>query len=472
MTTSVRSAASRCGTASLCRAAFCALLAFASASLAAAQTAPTPSKATMEDLRGLAPVSALSNTPAGESTLAANLRVTGGIETGKIHQPTLLPFKEQEQLALADVYTPGHDLAQLSDGLGTKLSAAYLTHFHVIDRGHDTPLAPAMERLVAFSLSTTGNHSNAGKFFFGDGTTDGTVPVSPEVKAIYAEIHGSPDPFGRAYHLPAGAKGSDPYGDSRPFQTEPAFKHYSGTDYFHTPATNDEYDRGRLMDLTKNPSYPSGHTTHGYTGSLILALLVPSRYQQMVARGAEYGNDRILVGAHYAMDVLGGRTLALHDMAHLLANDPAYVKESPDGQLPPIGDFQAAIKAARAELTPILEAACGAKVETCAADDTGRFRHADANQAFYEATQTYDLGVAHPETANKVEDVAKIAPEAGYLLTTAFPGLSLEQADRILTETEGPGGGFLDDGSNFGLYSRINLYAAAGAAAQRSAVAR
>ena len=79
------------------------------------------------------------------------------------------------------------------------------------------------------------------------------------------------------------------------------------------------------MNLIDSPSYPSGHTTYGYMGSLVLAVLVPERYQQMIARGAEYGNDRILMGAHYAMDVLGGRTLALYDLAHLLANDPAYV---------------------------------------------------------------------------------------------------------------------------------------------------
>ena len=60
-----------------------------------------------------------------------------------------------------------------------------------------------------------------------------------------------------------------------------------------------------------------------------------------------------------------------------------------------------------------------------------------------------------------MEDVGALAPEAGYLLTVAFPKLSLEEANRILTETEGPGGGFLDDGSAFGVYSRLNLYAAA-----------
>ena len=45
-----------------------------------------------------------------------------------------------------------------------------------------------------------------------------------------------------------------------------------------------------------------------------------------------------------------------------------------------------------------------------------------------------------------------------------------EASDQILTETEGPGGGFLDDGvSPFGIYSRLNLYAAAGLAAERAA---
>ncbi len=76
------------------------------------------------------------------------------------------------------------------------------------------------------------------------------------------------------------------------------------------------------MNLLDSPSYPSGHTTYGYTESVVLAILVPERYQQMITRAAEYGSNRIVVGAHYAMDVLGGRAVALHAVAHLLANDP------------------------------------------------------------------------------------------------------------------------------------------------------
>ena len=135
---------------------------------------------------------------------------------------------------------------------------------------------------------------------------------------------------------------------------------------------------------------------------------------------------------------------------------------------PTIGDFRAAVATARADLTKALEAACGDTVAACARQDNGRFNAPAMNEAFYATTQTYGLAIAHPETADKVEDVGALAPEAGNLLTAAFPKLSLEEANRILTETEGPGGGFLDNGSAFGVYSRLNLYAAAGRAAALS----
>ena len=120
-------------------------------------------------------------------------------------------------------------------------------------------------------------------------------------------------------------------------------------------------------------------------------------------------------------------------------------------------------------MTSALKAACGNTIKVCAKEDTGRLSNPAANEAFYAATQTYNLPVVYPKNAGVLEDVGKLAPEAGYLLTVAFPSLTLEQANKILTETEGPGGGFLDDGSSFGVYSRLNLYAAAGRAAQVAA---
>jgi hypothetical protein len=420
---------------------------------AQAQTA-----ADLAALKGLAPVTVLGKDDAGKAALGANYTVTGGIQTHAMEQPTLLPFAAQQQLALRDVFQTTGNLAQLADGLGTALEGAYVARAHYTDRTKFTSVSKSVADLINFALGTSSANSNSGKYFFANETTDGAKPVSSEASAILKANGGATDPFGVAYGKPRGTAGADKFGDSRPFQTEPSLTKIAGPDYFNTPADNYVYNRGPMMDLTDSPSYPSGHTTYGYTGTLLLAMLVPERAPQLIARGAEYGNDRIIVGAHYAMDVLGGRTLALYDMAHLLANDPAYVGKPVRGVS--ISDFRGAVTAARVELGKVLSAACGNTVAACALEDTGRFSNPAADEAFYASTQTYTLPVVWGKNAGAVEDVAKLAPEAGYLLTTAFPSLTLEQANKILTETEGPGGGFLDDGSGFGVYSRLNLYAA------------
>jgi PAP2 superfamily len=429
--------------------------------------------------KGLAPVSALAGSAAGRAALAANFTVTGGIQTGVIRQPTLLPFGDQQQQALRDAFITDGNLAELADGLGTTLSAAYQARAHYLDREKFTSVSDAVKDVMAYANSTSGADSNAAKYFFANGTTNGKTPVSDEALVIFKSVGGAPDPFGLAYDRPAGSPGADVYGNSRPFQTEPRIAPIVGPDYFNVPADNEVYNRGPIMNLVNSPSFPSGHTTYGYMGSLLLAVLTPERYQEMVVRGAEYGNDRIIMGAHYAMDVLGGRTLATYDLAHLLANDPAYMNRplrnvatmtaTSDAQVPAtVGDFRAAVERARADLDKALQAACGDSIAVCARQDTGRFNEQAMNEAFYASTQTYGLPVTHPETADKVEDVGTLAPEAGNLLTAAFPKRTLEEANRILTETEGPGGGFLDDGSAFGVYSRIDLYAAAGRAAALS----
>jgi hypothetical protein len=431
-------------------------------------TARAQSAAELAALKGLAPVTILSKTDEGKAALSANYIVTGGIETGDVRQPTLLPFPEQQRQALRDAFMTEGNLAELADGLGTTLGSAYLARYHYIDQKHTSKMPQSIADLIHYATSISGPQSNMGKYLFANGTTDGKIPVSPEALEIVTSIGGSEDVFGKAYGLPAGSANANPYGDSRPFQTEKKFVQYAGKDYFNRPAGNLVFNYGPAMDLTDSPSYPSGHTTYGYTGAVLLAILVPERYAQMVVRGAEYGNDRIIVGSHYAMDVMGGRTLALYDLAHLLANDPAYMGLSIRGATP-IKDFRDAVRQARAELLSVLQSGCGNTIETCASEDTGRFSSPAADEAFYAVTQTYDLGVVYPKNAGVLEDVGKVAPEAGYLLTVAFPAVALEQADRILTETEGPGGGFLDDGSAFGVYSRLNLYAASQRAAQFSA---
>jgi hypothetical protein len=441
------------------------VLGIATLSLLVPFQASAQSVTDMTAIKGLAPVTVLSTTDTGNAALGANYVATGGIQTGAITQPTLLPFAQQQQQALRDVFMTTGNLAQLADGLGTTLGAAYLARAHYLDRGHFTSLSQSVAEVIGYAYTTAWGNAASCKFYFANQTTDGKAPVSGKAKAILTKVGGTPDMFGRAYNLPAGNAGADAYGNSRPFQTEPSLTRITGPDYFNAPADNLVYNRGPVMNLLNSPSFPSGHTTYGYTGAVVLAVLVPERYAQMMVRAAEYGNSRIIMGAHYAMDVLAGRTLALFDMAHLLANDPAYVGQSLKG-VSTIKDFQAAMKKARAELVTALQSGCGGTLDVCAAQDTGRMSMVAANDAFYASTMTYNLPVVYPKNANILEDVGKLAPEAGYLLTVAFPSLTLEQANKLLTETEGPGGGFLDDGSAFGVYSRLNLYAAAKRAAE------
>jgi len=434
---------------------------------ATAALADPLSPATLTALKGLAPATALANTEAGRAALAANFSVTGGVQTGAIRQPTLMPFPMQQEQALRDAFIAFFNLTDLSDGLGTTLGAAYQARAHYLDREKFTSVSKPVADVINYAESVALSDAGAGKFFFANGTLDSKTPAPAEVVGIFKEVNGAPDPFGRAYNRPAGSPGADRFGNSRPFQTEPIQSPIAGPDFFNTPASNSVYNRGPVMNLVDSPSYPSGHSTYGFTGAITLAVLVPDRYSEMIARGAEYANDRIILGAHYTMDVLSGRTLASWEVAHLLANDPAFMSR-PVRSGEPVGDFRAAVASARADVAKALEAGCGDAVAACARQDVGRFSDASADEAFYATTQTYGLPVVHPEIAARQEDVGALAPEAGNLLTVAFPKLSLEEADRILTETEGPGGGFLDDGSAFGVYSRLNLYEAGRRAAALS----
>ena len=123
----------------------------------------------MVALKGLAPVSALANTPEGRAALAANYTVTGGIQTGEIRQPTLLPFAEQRQQALQDAFITGGNLAQLADGLGTTLGSAYLARAHYIDRKHFTSLSPLLAQVIAYAEMASEKNSGVGKYFFANG---------------------------------------------------------------------------------------------------------------------------------------------------------------------------------------------------------------------------------------------------------------------------------------------------------------
>lgn len=74
------------------------------------------------------------------------------------------------------------------------------------------------------------------------------------------------------------------------------------------------------IDLPRNASYPSGHSTVGDLDALILAELAPDLKDAIMARGLQIGNDRVIAGVHFPSDVDAGHTLA-HDLfAKLMAS--------------------------------------------------------------------------------------------------------------------------------------------------------
>jgi acid phosphatase (class A) len=77
------------------------------------------------------------------------------------------------------------------------------------------------------------------------------------------------------------------------------------------------------IDLPKNSSYPSGHSTVGDLDALILAEIAPDLKGAILARGLQIGDDRVIAGVHFPSDVAAGRTLA-HDLFTKLMASPAF----------------------------------------------------------------------------------------------------------------------------------------------------
>ena len=73
-----------------------------------------------------------------------------------------------------------------------------------------------------------------------------------------------------------------------------------------------------------NSSYPSGHTSAGWSVALILAEIYPEAQDAILARGYEYGQSRVIAGFHYQSDVDAGRLVGSATVARLHA-DPEFM---------------------------------------------------------------------------------------------------------------------------------------------------
>ena len=62
--------------------------------------------------------------------------------------------------------------------------------------------------------------------------------------------------------------------------------------------------------LSKNGSYPSGHTLLGWSSALLMMEINPDRANEILTRGYRYGENRIVVGAHWQSDTDAARLAA------------------------------------------------------------------------------------------------------------------------------------------------------------------
>ncbi|AWV04451.1 hypothetical protein DM992_34215 [Burkholderia sp. JP2-270] len=186
----------------------------------------------------------------------------------------------------------------------------------------------------------------------------------------------------------------------------------------------------------------SGHQAEAMRDAVTMAWLVPERFQEMVGRGLELGENRILAGMHSPLDVIGGRMLALAVSA---ANLAAYAS-----------DAQAAYGQAHQtlqQLTGTTDATFPAFARS-GATATDRFADYAANKAAFTRRMTYGFGAIDATGAPPV-----VPKGAEILLQTRFPYLGADQRRVVLKTTELPSGyPVMDDAEGWG---RLNLFAAA-----------
>lgn len=78
--------------------------------------------------------------------------------------------------------------------------------------------------------------------------------------------------------------------------------------------------------LEADGSYPSGHTAIGWMLALVLTDLVPEKQDQLLKRGYEYGQSRVVCRAHWQSDTTVARMMASATFARL-QSDPTFVAQ-------------------------------------------------------------------------------------------------------------------------------------------------
>lgn len=189
----------------------------------------------------------------------------------------------------------------------------------------------------------------------------------------------------------------------------------------------------------------SGHAAEATRDAIAMAYVVPERFQEMLTRCLELGENRILAGMHSPLDVMGGRIQAeAVATASLVTGANSSVRAAAYEQA-----RTAMMAAAGVDNQADLNALAHSQ-----AMDTDRFADHDRNKANYLREMTYGFNQVGDKTR------AAVVPKgAEALLETRLPYLDAEQR-RVVLKTTAIASGYpvLDDAEGWG---RLNLFGAA-----------
>jgi autotransporter-associated beta strand protein len=225
-------------------------------------------------------------------------------------------------------------------------------------------------------------------------------------------------------------------------------------------AQKDASNNSASKDIIKDSDFPSGHTAEAVRGGLAYAYLVPQRFQYMVARGLELGNNRIVAGMHSALAVMGGRINGEVASLNLINNkmSPA-VREAAYAQAQ--DKLRAAAYAATGDASVRTDAGFHAYAQSNnnQTADLTLFETPFADHATLKRLVKSYLTFNFPQDLSKAGQPAVVPEGAETLLETRLPYLSAEQR-RVVLKTTALDSGYpvLDDEEGHG---RLNYFDAA-----------
>ncbi len=407
---------------------------------------PVPAGSVQPDLTGLLsgfrafwspdPTTPLHGTVVGPETLAHNDEVAVWINNHATPAQRFTALQTSEYGSTTATYDPSLTLAP---GLGSVLAPLYLA----ARRDGSLPLTGALLDSQTGSSGAFVDEVGTAKDAFSyprpylPGTaTDPTAPCGAGENAAALAANRA----GRPYATADGSLQIVPVPDA--------------VDTTHEFAAVDVALGAGYPGLCGSGSFPSGHTVSNYEAGIMLATLLPELGPEILARAADNGNDRIVLGLHYPLDVIAGRMAGEAGLAARWS-DPAYRRD--------------VVEPARTELRNELEKGCGDTLAACAARSTpyrndpygGRVLPGGTAQVISDRHSTVsvyrerlDYGFA---PVGPTGTAGAVPPGAENLLLTTFPTLTDAQRIEVLAQTEAPSGYPLDLPGPQGSYQRLDL---------------